>query len=387
MAAAREVDVLLVGGGVASVRCARTLRRRGFTGSVLLVGEEPHAPYNRPPLSKQLLNAELPLELVAAEAPTWYERHAVELRAGLAVAAIDASNRMATMADGLRVRYGNCLLATGAAPRHPSVPGAEHALLLRSFDDALEIRRRATRGGRAVVIGGGFIGAEVAGSLEAWGMEVTVLELAPSLWGGSLGVELSAWASGALASAGVQVRASTAVTRLDPDAAWIGDERLPADVLVAGVGVTPRDELAGSAGLACQDGVLADATHATSAPGIFAAGDAARVDGRRVEHWHAAREGGERAALAMLGEPLPPPRAPWVFSEFAGQLLDVVGFAPTWDETRVLGDPSADHFVVAYLHDGVVAQLAVTNSAVPTEQARAFVEGRPSSAALRDLPI
>lgn len=154
--------------------------------------------------------------------------------------------------------------------------------------------------------------------------------------------------------------------------AWI------ADVLVAGVGVTPRAELAAGAGLVMDDGVVVDERHRTSAPGLFAAGDVARVAGRRVEHWHAAREGGAAAAMAMLDEPPPEPRAPWVFSEFAGASLDVVGWAPTWDEAVAL----AGGRVVAYLVEGAVAQLAIIDSALLVDSAREFVERSGSRAEL-----
>ena len=166
-----------------------------------------------------------------------------------------------------------------------------------------------------------------------------------------------------------------AVTRLTDDAAWVGDERHDHAFAIAGTGVTPRTELAEAGGLDVGDGVLTDADHRTSHPSVWAAGDVARIDGRRIEHWHAAREGGERAALSMLGKPLPPPRAPWVFSEVAGELLDVVGWAPIWDETITLGN--GDRFGVAYLAERRVIQLAIVNGALPVEEARAFIERRP----------
>jgi 3-phenylpropionate/trans-cinnamate dioxygenase ferredoxin reductase component len=381
----RSVDVLLVGGGVAAVRCARTLRRRRFDGSILLVGDEPELPYNRPPLSKELLRGEAPIELTAAEPATWYERHAVATATGVSVVSLDPRDRVAELADGSHVRFARCLLAPGAAPRQPPIPGAEHAMLLRTLRDSIAIRERARAGQRAVVIGGGFIGVEVASSLTALGMRVTVLEMSPELWAGSLGEEVSAWAIEALAAAGVDVRLSTAATRLEADAARVGDERLPADLIVAGVGVTPRTDMAIAAGLTVDDGIVCSASHVTSAPDVYAAGDAARVDGVRVEHWHAAREGGERAALAMLDEKLPPRRAPWIFSEFAGQHLDVVGLATRWDETRVVGDRAAGRFAHAFVRQGVVEQLAVVNDAVQIEAARAFVERRPPVAELESL--
>ena len=132
-------------------------------------------------------------------------------------------------------------------------------------------------------------------------------------------------------------------------------------------------------------GIVTDGDHRTSHPTTWAAGDVARVDGRRIEHWHSAREGGERAALSMLGQPVPAQRSPWVFSEVAGELLDVVGWSPTWDETIVLGDPDSSVFAVAYVADGDIRQLAVVNGAIPIEEARAFVERHPSAADVREL--
>jgi len=375
----RDVDVLLIGGGVASVRCARTLRRRGFAGSVLLVGDEPSIPYNRPPLSKELLRGEAPVELTWAEQPEWYTRQRVELSLGVKVLELDVGAGRASLADGTLVRFGQCLIASGAAPRVPPVPGAEHALLLRTVVDSQAIHSRAVAGKRAVVIGGGFIGVEAAASLAAVGMRVTVLEMASTLWAGAFGVALSDWAVGVLAEKGVSVRLGTAVSRLEADAAWADHEKFPADLLIAGVGVAPRVDLATE--LELDDGIVVDERHRASATGVFAAGDVARASGRRVEHWHAAREAGEAAALGMLGLDPPPPRAPWVYSEFAGQLVDIVGWAPTFDETLLLHGGR----LVAYLRDGAVVQLAVVNGVVPVEAARALVERRPWPEALASL--
>jgi NADPH-dependent 2,4-dienoyl-CoA reductase/sulfur reductase-like enzyme len=370
-----SVEFLLIGGGVASVRCARALRRLGHTGSITIVGDEAHPPYNRPPLSKELLrDDEVRFELVAAEPAPWYERRGIKLRTDTAVTRLDPGERLATLADGGRVRYDRCLIAIGAAPRRPPVPGAEHALLLRTVDDARAIRDRAEAGARAVMIGGGFIGVEVAASLAARGVAVTLLELAPALWGGQLGAELSEWAVRVLGAAGVSVRLSTAAARVEPGAVHLVGEALAADLVIAGVGVTPRVELAREAGLRLDDGIVTDASHGTSAEGIWAAGDVARIDGSRVEHWHAAREGGERAALAMLGRPLPPPRAPWVFSEFAGQQLDVVGLPASGDDAQILGEPTADAFAVAFVHEGRLSALGIVNTAIDVEEARRAVE-------------
>jgi NADPH-dependent 2,4-dienoyl-CoA reductase/sulfur reductase-like enzyme len=365
----RAIDVLLVGGGVAAVRCARTLRRRGFSGSVLLVGDEAAPPYNRPPLSKELLQADLPAELAYAEPLTWYERQRVELRMEVGVATLDARGREAELADGSRVRFGQCLLATGAAPRRPSIPGAEHALLLRTLPDAEAMRARAAAGARAVVIGGGFIGVEVSASLVSRGVSVSVLERSPQLWGGVFGTAVSEWAVERLAVVGVDVRLETGCESIGPEGVVAGGEVLAADLVVAGVGVDPRVELAEAAGLRVEDGVVVDERQQTSAAAVFAAGDVARPDGGpRVEHWHAARESGERAALAMLGEPVEPRRAPWVYSEFAGAKLDVVGWTPRWEDLEVRDG------VIGFVVDGRVGQIAVLDGAVDVAAARSLVE-------------
>ena len=191
------------------------------------------------------------------------------------------------------------------------------------------------------VIGGGFIGVEVASGLAALGLRPTILEMGERLWAGSLGDELDAWARERLAGAGIEVRLGATVTRLEEGAGWVGEERIDHAFSVAGIGVVPRTELAEAAGLTVDDGIVTDLEHRTSHASTWAAGDVARVEGRRIEHWHAAREGGERAALSMLGQAVPAQRAPWVFSEVAGELLDVVGWSPAWDETVVLGESAA----------------------------------------------
>jgi NADPH-dependent 2,4-dienoyl-CoA reductase/sulfur reductase-like enzyme len=220
------------------------------------------------------------------------------------------------------------------------------------------------------VIGGGFIGVEVASALATLGLRPTVVEMADQLWGGSLGGSLASWGVDRLRAAGIGVRLSSAVTRLEPGSAWIGEERLAHAFAVAGIGVRPRVGLAERAGLELDDGIVTDAGQRTSRPGIWAAGDVARVAGQRVEHWHAAREAGERAALSMLGLPVPSLLAPWLFSEVAGVPIDVVGNAAEWDEERWMEGGS----VLAYLDGERVVQLALVGSVVDPALARAVLE-------------
>ncbi|HSK94934.1 MAG TPA: NAD(P)/FAD-dependent oxidoreductase, partial [Candidatus Angelobacter sp.] len=363
--------ILLIGGGVASVRCARELRRHGFDGRIVLVGDEPTPPYNRPPLSKELLRGDLPDDLVLAEPERWYERRNVELVTGRRVVALDPERRTATLDDGDEIRFDRCLLATGAEPRTLPIPGAEHALELRTLADARRLRRAATlagHGAAAVVIGGGFIGLEVASALAALGLRPTVVELADHLWGGSLGSVLATWAQGALQEVGVDVRLGSAVTRLDADAAWIGEERLEAAFVVAGIGVRPRSELAEAAGLQVRDGITTDRAHRTSHPAVWAAGDVARRAGLRIEHWHAAREGGERAARSMLGLDIGPDPAPWVFSEVAGHAIDVIGTVEGSTQERWVRDG-----LLAFEDRVRLIGLAIVDGAMSAEDARELV--------------
>ena len=368
----RSIDVLLVGGGVAAVRCARTLRRQKFDGSILLIGDEPAIPYNRPPLSKELLRDELPDELVAAEPASWYERRGIELRTATAVEAIDPPGRRARLTDGTVVRYERCLLATGATPRRLPVPGAEQALLLRTLADARRLREAAVLAGPGapvVVIGAGFIGVEIASGLASLGLEPTVVEVGERLWSGRLGRELAAWGEERLRGAGVELRLGSAVSRLEEGAAWIGDQRLPAAFVVAGIGVRPRDDLARDAGLEVDDGIVVDAEQRTSDARIWAAGDVARRGPRRVEHWHAARASGHRAARGMLGQPTDAAPEPWVFTEVAASAVDVVGDATAWDEERWI----IDERVLALADAGRVVQMAAIGSAMPAARMREIV--------------
>ncbi|HEU5324297.1 MAG TPA: FAD-dependent oxidoreductase [Candidatus Limnocylindria bacterium] len=368
----REIDVLLVGAGVASARCARTLRRNGFDGSILLVGDEPMPPYNRPPLSKELLREDLPPELLMAEPASFYERRAVEVRTGVTVTSLDAETRRATLEDGSTLRYGRCLLATGAEPLRLPVPGGDLGLPLRTVADAQRLRARAQDadpGTTVAIVGGGLIGVEVASGLAALGLRPTILERAGALWAGSLGHELAAWAAARLADAGVVTRTDASVTGIEPGAVLVGEERMEARFSVVGIGVRPRVAMAAAAGLVVDDGIVVDAEQRTSDERIWAAGDVARTAGRRVEHWHAAREAGERAALSMLGRPVPPLPVPWTFTEVAGTPVDILGTPDDWDEERWIGGGR----VLAYRSGAHVVQLAVIDAALDPGRARALV--------------
>lgn len=377
-----NVDVLLVGGGVASARCARTLRRRGFNGSILLVGDEPVPPYNRPPLSKEFLRG-APAELLAAESASWYTRHAVDLATEATIARLELDDRRATFSNGRSVRFKQCLLATGAAARPLDVPGGERALVLRTVADAERIRgaaRRAPSGEPVLIVGGGLIGVEIASGLAALGLRPTIVELAGALWGGSMGELLSHWAAERLADAGATVLLGSTVTALDEGGAWLEGRRVAAALVVAGVGVRPRDELAEVAGISVDRGISVGPDQRTSHAAVWAAGDATRLDGRATEHWHAARESGERAALSMLGLPVPAAPAPWIFTEIAGVGVDIFGEG----ELVAREEWIVDGRVIARTRDDRVEQLVVIASALPAEQARGLIEAGSGPSQVRE---
>ena len=371
---------------MASVRCARTLRREGFDGRILLIGDEATAPYNRPPLSKELLRDDLPDDLVLAEPERWYERRRIDLLTGVRVTSLDLDGTVAETDDGRRIGFERCLIATGASPRDLSVPGVEHALELRTLADSRRLRRAALAAGTgapAIVIGGGFIGVEVASSLAALGLRPTILERAGRLWSGTLGSLMAEWAGRRLGEAGITARTAAEVSAVESGAVRLGDERLPAALIVAGVGVGPRDELAAGAGLDVLDGILTDVAHRTSHPAAWAAGDVACVAGRRIEHWHAARDGGSRAARSMLGLDLEVAPEPWTFSEVAGSAIDVVGSPEGWDEEAWI---VADR-LVAFLDAGRVVQLASIDSTLAAADMRRLVAARATPDEVRRVVV
>jgi NADPH-dependent 2,4-dienoyl-CoA reductase/sulfur reductase-like enzyme len=229
-------------------------------------------------------------------------------------------------------------------------------------------------GDAAVVVGGGFIGVEVAASLAARGVKATLLEAGDALWTGAFGTALSDWAVERLTAAGVSVRLRAPASGATDAGVLTPAGMVTADLALAGVGVAPRVELAVAAALHVDDGVLVDHGQVTSHPSVLAAGDVARPrDGVRVEHWHAAREGGERAAATLLGAAAGPQRTPWVFSEFAGSTLDVFGL-PALDHEMVEHRRADAIAAVSYVRGGLVEALAILDGSLPAEMARGLVE-------------
>jgi len=357
---------VIVGAGMAGGKAAETLREEGFDGRVVLLGAEPERPYERPPLSKDYLRGETERGGVyLQEDAGWYAEHEVELRASTPVASLDVGERAVVLDDGERVGYDALLLATGAEPKRPPIPGAElqGVHLLRTFADADALRAVLDRGGRLVVIGAGWIGCEVAASARQRGMEVAVVEPRSVPLEGVLGPALGAFYRDVHADHDVALHLGTEVKAIDgagrAERVRTSDgATLDCDAVVIGVGVAPRTALADGV-LAVDDGILVDAGLRTSAEGVFAAGDVANHDhplfGRlRVEHWANALEQGPAAARAMLGQDVSYERVPYFFSDQYDVGMEYAGHARPDDEVVFRGDPATREFIAFWLRDGRV---------------------------------
>ncbi|MGH9105165.1 MAG: NAD(P)/FAD-dependent oxidoreductase [Acidimicrobiales bacterium] len=364
---------VIVGGGLAGARAAEALRDEGFEGRVVLFGEEPLRPYERPPLSKEYLRGEKGFDHAAVHSAAYYDAHGIELRTSTTVTAMDPGARELTLASGERAPYDRLLLATGATPRRLDVPGTglPGVHYLRTAADADSLRGAIAAGGRVVVIGAGWVGAEVAASARELGAEVAMVELASVPLESALGPELGAVYRQLHADHGVELHFGIGVQALEGreivERVRLGDGTvLPADAVVIGVGVLPRDELARAAGLGPSDGVAVDEYLATDAPGVYAAGDVANAyyprygAHIRLEHWSAALNQGPVAARNMLGLGSRYEHIPYFYSDQYDFGMEYRGWAPTFDRVVLRGDPASHKFLAFWLdHGTVVAAMNV----------------------------
>ncbi|MBL7257175.1 NAD(P)/FAD-dependent oxidoreductase [Paractinoplanes lichenicola] len=353
---------VVVGGGLAAAKAVETLRDEGFHGPVTLIGAETDRPYERPPLSKGLLLGTDEPESVFVHSRDWYPEHNIDLRLGTTVTAIDRDAKVVRLAEGDEIAYEKLLLATGSSPRPLPVPGGERAFLLRTLSDSHRISAAVTSTARVVVIGAGWIGLEVAAAARSRGADVTVVGTAALPLQKVLGDEMAQVFADLHRANGTKLVLGAQVTEVTPTEVVLADgRRLPADVVIAGIGVNPNIALADHAGLAIDNGVLVSPSLATSDPDIFAAGDIAHVDhaflGRRirVEHWDVAIHTGQAAARAMLGQEVSYDRLPYFFTDQYDLGMEYTGFAPPGAEVVVRGDLAAREFIAFWLVDGRVA--------------------------------
>jgi 3-phenylpropionate/trans-cinnamate dioxygenase ferredoxin reductase subunit len=392
----RDVDFLLVGGGMASAHCASELRRRGAEGSILIVGREPEPPYERPPLSKEYMRGEASREDAYVNPPDWYEQNGVELRTGVNAMSLDPAARTAKLQGGEEVGFGQALLATGAMVNILRVEGAENEGIhyLRAFGNSDAIRADAEAAEHVVLIGGSYIGCEVAASLTAKGVECTIVMMEEVTLSRVFGDDAGRWFQQQLESHGVTVHGSEELEAFEGDGRvkavlTTSGRAIECDTVIVGAGVRPDAMLAQRAGLEVDDGIVCDSKLRSSAAGIYAAGDCCSYDsvvhGRRlrVEHWDVAMQQGMHAARNMLGEDRDYEVVPYFFSDLADWAsLEYVGPAAAWDEEVWRGDRDGGEFSVWYLKDGRVAgALSVGRSEDLAEARRLLADGVDVSAA------
>jgi 3-phenylpropionate/trans-cinnamate dioxygenase ferredoxin reductase component len=364
---------VIVGASLTGAKAAEALRQEGFDGRVVLVGAEHERPYERPPLSKDYLRGEVDREKVYVHDEGFYAENDIELRLGRTAESLDTSNRELELDDGERLRYDRLLLTTGAEPRRLWIPGAEldGVMYLRSVRDSDALRGRLDRGDAVVVVGAGWIGAEVAASARQRGLEVTVLDPASVPLERVMGAEVGAIYRDIHTYHGTEMLMRTGVEAFEGDKAVervrTSDGRvLECDFVVVGVGVVPRVELVVQSDIVLANGIVVDEHLRTNVPGVFAAGDVANAhhpfygEPIRVEHWANALNQGPAAARNMLDQAAAYERLPYFFSDQYEVGMEYTGFARSWDRVVFRGDPATREFVAFWLvEDRVVAGMNV----------------------------
>lgn len=353
-------SAVIVGAGAAGNAAAEMLRRQGYIGSILMIDPDVDSPYDRPNLSKDYLAGTATEEWIPLHAPDFYDQHRIE-RVRRTVVSIDPASRTLALDDGSSRTFGVMLLATGAEPVHLESPasGGNQLLYLRSLADSRTIIDRARDAKRVVVIGASFIGLEVAASLRQRRLDVAVVAPEKRPLERVMGPELGAFIQQIHEEHDVVFHLGHTVGEIGRDFVILDDgRRIDADFVVAGVGVRPRVDLARTAGLEVDNGVVVDEFLETSVPGIFAAGDVARWPDPltremiRVEHWVLAERQGQAAARNMLGEREPFAEAPFFWSQHYDAVIAYVGHAARWDRIQLDGDPAAKDCTATFVRDG-----------------------------------
>jgi len=391
----REVDFLLIGGGMASAHCAAELRRRGSDGSILLVGREPEPPYERPPMSKEYLRGDAERAEAYVNEPSWYEENGVELLTGRNVLGLDTEARTAKVQGGEEVAFGKALLGTGAMVNILRVEGAENEGIhyLRAFGNADAIRADAEAAEHVVLIGGSYIGCEVAASLTSRGTKCTIIAMEEVALSRTFGERAGRWFQGQLEERGVSFHGGETLSAFEGDGrvrAVVTESGLAVecDTVVVGAGVRPDAMLAQRAGIEVGDGgIVCDSKLQTSVEGIYAAGDCCSyesvIHGRRihVEHWDVAMQQGMKAGANMLGADEDYDVVPYFFSDLADWAsLEYVGPAYEWDREEWRGSPEEGEFSVWYLQgDRVAGCLSVGRSEELAEARQKIADGTPFS--------
>jgi len=381
--------ILIIGGGQAGAQAVDTLRREGFGGRLVLIGDEPELPYQRPPLSKKYLSGEMPADRLVFRHRTFYDEHRIELKLGRQAVRLDAAARQVELADGEKLTYDRALLCLGAESRRLTCPGAAlpGVHYLRALADVAPIQAGFKPQARVVIIGGGYIGLETAATCRKMGCEVTVLEMADRVMNRVVAPGVSQYFAEEHRAHGVTLICDTRVVCLE------GRERVErvvcadgtrhaADLVIVGVGAVATTELARAAGLACDNGIVVDEYCRTSDAAIYAAGDCTSHPslrfGRRVrlESVDNAFEQAKTAALNLLDKPVAHDRVPWFWSDQFDNKLLIVGLSQDHDRQVLRGDPASRSFSVCYLKGRELLAVEAVNHSKDYMAARKLIAER-----------
>jgi 3-phenylpropionate/trans-cinnamate dioxygenase ferredoxin reductase subunit len=381
--------ILIIGGGQAGAQAVDTLRREGYGGRIALIGDEPHLPYQRPPLSKKYLAGEFSADRLPFRHRAFYDEHRVELKLGVGARRVDRARRHVILEDDSQIAYDRLILCVGSKARALTCPGSELAGLhyLRGIADVAAIREDLKPGARAVIIGGGYIGLETAATARQLGCSVTVLEMADRLMNRVVASSVSEFFAHEHRTQGIKIICNTRVVRLE------GARRVErvvcadgsthaADLLIVGVGAVPNTDLAGDAGLAVDNGIRVDEYCRTDDAAIYAAGDCTNHPSLRfgmrvrLESVDNAFEQGKAAALNVLDRPTAHDRVPWFWSDQFDNKLLIVGLSQGFDQQVLRGDPAMRSFSVCYLKGGELIAVEAINHPKDYMAARKLIAER-----------
>jgi 3-phenylpropionate/trans-cinnamate dioxygenase ferredoxin reductase subunit len=385
-------SVVVIGAGLAGAKTAEELRARGYDGAITLIGDEPHLPYDRPPLSKDYLQGKAGLDTVTLHPEEWYAENSVTLMRGTHVTAIHRTSRTVVLADGTELPYDRLVIATGSSPRPLTVDGSdlEGVLYLRHLDDSDRLRDTIAAVSSLAIIGGGWIGLEVAAAARAAGVEVTLIEMAPLPLGGVLGPEVAQVFADLHAKHGVDLRLGVGVAALTGDDGRVVAVQLEdgtavaAEAVVVGVGITPNIQLAQDAGLEVDNGILVDEHLRTNDPDIYAVGDVANAwhpvlaQRIRVEHWANAQNQPAVAAAGIVGADAAYDRQPYFYSDQYDLGMEYTGYAEPggYDAVVIRGDVDKLEFIAFWTAQGVVLAGMNVNVWDITDDIKALIASR-----------
>jgi 3-phenylpropionate/trans-cinnamate dioxygenase ferredoxin reductase subunit len=384
-----DTTFIIVGASLAGAKAAQELRERGLDGRLILIGSEPERPYERPPLTKDYVRGESARDKTYVHDPGFYDEHGIELRTGVSATSIDTAHSKLTLEDGTVLDYDKLLLSTGAEPRRLPVPGGslDGVHYMRTLGDSDVLRERLDAGGRVAVVGGGWIGSELAASARQRGLEVALIDPLELPAARIFGHEIGEFYRDVHAQHGVELHLGDGVEAFEGDGAvarvrTTSGKTVECDFVVVGIGVEPRAGLARDAGIEVGDGITVDEHLCSSVPNVFAAGDVAAAwhpfygQRIRVEHWANALNQGPAAARAMLEDPAPYERLPYFFSDQYEVGMEYSGHAPESDQVVLRGDREGGEFVAFWLRQGRVIAGMNVNVWDVNEHVQALIRSR-----------